>query len=154
VFGTQYTIEWAMRRTAMLAASIAALCMSFACTRSARREASSLASAIDRYRRADNATKAAEAQLVGSVACTEAKVCDAKRACLAAIDPTARALGIKDEVARRLSDVEHKRITIDSADVQALPSKLDEAEKLLNEGRAKMPDCERKLADLLVEYGA
>jgi hypothetical protein len=124
-----------------------------ACAGSAKREAATLVAEVDRYRRADNSSKAAEVQRIAEVACTDAKVCGAKRACLAAIDPTARALTLKDEVAHRLVDIERKRISVDSADAQGLPAKLDEAEKLLNQGRAKMPDCEKKLADLELEYG-
>jgi hypothetical protein len=124
-----------------------------ACSGGAKREASSLLAAVDRYRRADNSSKAAESQIVAGVACSDAKVCGAKRACLDAIEPTARALNLKDEVARRLADIQGKRLTPDSSEAQALPGKLDEAEKLLHEGRSKMPDCERKLTDLQIEYG-
>ena len=123
------------------------------CGGGAKREAASLVAEVDRYRRADNASKMAQAQRVASVVCTEEKVCRAKRACLSAIAPSARALAIKDEVARRLADIEGKRVSPDSPDAQRLPGKLDEAEKLLNEGRTKMPDCERMLTDLQLEYG-
>lgn len=124
-----------------------------ACGGTAKRETSALVTAVDHYRRADNSSKAAEVQKVVDVACTDTKVCDAKRACLAAIGPTARALAVKDEVARRLADIEQKRLSVDAAEAQALPAKLDEAERLLNEGRAKMPDCEKQLTDLVVEHG-
>jgi hypothetical protein len=33
------------------------------------------------------------------------------------------------------------------------PGKVDEAEKLLREGRAKMRDCEEVLTDLLLDHG-
>ncbi|HXN30338.1 MAG TPA: hypothetical protein VN894_00695 [Polyangiaceae bacterium] len=124
-----------------------------ACAGTAKREASILVAAIDRYRRADSTSKPAEARTVAAVACTDAKVCVAKRACLAALDPTARALALKDEVARRIADLQKKRLAPDSPEAQALPGKLDEAEKLLREGRTKMPDCEKQLTDLQVEYG-
>lgn len=110
--------------------------------------------AMDRYRRADNEAKAAEARHVGAATCTDPKVCGAKRACLASIEPTARALSIKEEVARRLSDVEMKRTAPDSPEAEALPGMLDEAEKLLNEGRIRMPDCEKRLTDLQLEFGS
>jgi hypothetical protein len=136
------------RRTCgLIAASL------IACTGSAKREAATLVAEFDRYRRADNASKAAEAQRIANVSCSDAQVCGAKHACLAAIDPTVRALAIKDEVARRLADIEHKRISPESSDAQALPGKLDEAERLLNEARAKMPDCEKDLAELQLEHG-
>jgi hypothetical protein len=124
-----------------------------ACTGSGKHEAASLVEAVDRFRAADNATKPARAQAVAGVGCSDAKVCDAKQACLAAIDPTARAMALKDEVSQRLDDIEQKRLAPDSAPAQALPEKLDEAGRLLQQGRAKMPDCEKKLADLRIAFG-
>jgi hypothetical protein len=35
-----------------------------------------------------------------------------------------------------------------------LPRKLDDAERLLKEGHAKMEDCEKALADLRVRFGS
>jgi hypothetical protein len=125
-----------------------------ACSRSAKREAGTLLAAMDRYQRADNASKAPQAQAVAAVACTEGEVCEAKRACLAAIEPTAQALAIKDEVSARIDDLQAKRLAPDAPEAQALPGKLDLAAKLLNEGRARMPSCEKKLADLRLTYGS
>jgi hypothetical protein len=139
-----------MMRPKFALVAVAAL---VACAGSAKREASILVAAVDRYRRADSVSKTAEAQRVAAVACTDAKVCGAKRACLAALDPTARALALKDEVARRVTDLQEKRLAPDSPEAEALPGKLDEAEKLLREGRAKMPDCEKLLTDLQMDYG-
>ncbi|MDP8999897.1 MAG: hypothetical protein M3O46_07275 [Myxococcota bacterium] len=124
-----------------------------ACGGTGKRETSALVSAVDRYRRSDNASKVAEVQKVADVACSHPRVCDAKRACLAAMGPTARALAVKEEVARRLADIEEMRLSVDASDARGLPAKLDEAERLLNEGRSKMPDCEKQLTDLVVEHG-
>jgi hypothetical protein len=124
-----------------------------ACAGSAKREAATLIGAVDRYRRADNASRAGLTRSIEDVACTDAQVCDAKRACLAAIDPTTRALRLKDEVTLRLADIEGRRLAPDASEAQALPDKLDEAARLLSEGRAKMPDCEKKLTDLRLEHG-
>jgi hypothetical protein len=124
-----------------------------ACANPAKREAATLVDAVDRFRRADDASKATQVQAIAGVACTDAKVCDAKQSCLAAADATARAFALKDEVARRLGDIEQKRLAPDAPEAKALPGQLDEAQKLLEQGRAKMPDCEKKLADLRVNYG-
>jgi hypothetical protein len=124
--------------------------LSTACHGSAKREASALAAAVDRFRRADNASKPAQAQTVAAVTCSDQRVCDAKQACLAAIDPTSRALALKDEVARRVVDIQDKRLSPTSPEAQALPGKLDEAEILLREGRTRMPVCEKRLADLVL----
>jgi hypothetical protein len=124
-----------------------------ACAGGAKREASSLAAAVERYRRAESSAKGVQAQTVAGLACSDSRVCEAKRACVAAIDPTARALALKDEVARRVADIQDKRLSPDSPEARSLPGKLDEAETLLREGRAHMPECERKLADLAIELG-
>jgi hypothetical protein len=124
-----------------------------ACSGSVKRETSSLVAAVDRYRRADDASKGAQVQAVAAVACSAAQVCDAKRACLAAIEPTAQALALKAEVAERIEDLQSRRLSQDSPEAQALPGKLDLAAKLLEQGHAKMPACERMLADLRVASG-
>jgi hypothetical protein len=67
--------------------------------------------------------------------------------------PTARALVLKDEVARKLDDIEHGRLSRDSPEASALAGKLDEAEKLLAEGREKWSSCERSLGALRIQYG-
>ena len=124
-----------------------------ACDGGARREATRLTDAVDRYRRASDASKAAARDAVSAVACADSRVCDAKQACVAAIEPTTRALALKDEVSRRLVDLEQKRMAPDAPEAQALPGKLDEAELLLKDGRAKMAICDARLTDLRVAFG-
>ena len=124
------------------------------CADPARREATSLTDAVDRYRQASNgAGRQAEAQLVAAIACTDRRVCDAKQACLAAIEPTVRSLELKDEVTRRLEDLEQKRLDPTSPEARALPGKLDQAEELLKDGRAKMTVCDARLRDLRMSPG-
>jgi hypothetical protein len=124
-----------------------------ACGGSAKREASSLSEAVDRYRHATPSTSAALGMSVGAIACTDAQVCDAKRACVAAIDATERAVVLKEDVSARLTDMEGARLAPDSAEAQALPGKLDEATRLLREGHTNMDDCDRRLTDLQVRLG-
>jgi hypothetical protein len=138
----------------VLAACVCALVGLAGCSGSAKRESASLLAAMDLYERADNASKGVQAQAFAGVACSAPQVCDAKRACLAAITPTARALALKDEVSARIDDLQAKRLSPDAPEAQGLPAKLDLATKLLNEGREKMPDCEKKLADLRIASGA
>jgi hypothetical protein len=120
---------------------------------SAKRDAAALVAAMERFQRADNATKASQVPGVAAVSCADPQVCETKRACLAAIEPTAQALTLKDEVSARIEDLQAKRLSPDSPEAQALPGKLDSATKLLSDGRAKMPDCERKLAELRIASG-
>jgi hypothetical protein len=123
-----------------------------ACTATGRRETAALEDAVDRFRHSQSQSRAELAQVVAGVPCTEASVCDAKTACLAGIEPTTRALLLKDEVASRIGDLEKKRLAVDSPEAQALPGKLEEATRLLEIGRTKMTDCERRLIDLRLRY--
>jgi len=132
---------------------VGASLLSFACTDTGKRETAILTAAVDGYRRADSASKPTQATRVAAVACTDERVCDAKRACVAAIDPTTRALSLKDEVEQSVRDIEAKRISVDSPAARVLPAKLGEAEALLNDGRQKMSTCDRKLAELEVKIG-
>jgi hypothetical protein len=136
---------------ALLVLSVAAVA---ACTSAGKREAASLNAAVEMWRRADDASKGAPSGAVAAVACTDERVCAAKRACVEAIEPTTRALALKDEVTRRLADLEQKRLAPDSPEAQALPGKLDEAERLLKDGRAKMTACDGKLAELRLTFGS
>ncbi len=124
-----------------------------ACAGSAKREASALSDAVDRYRRANSASSAVLGAAVGDVACSDSQVCDAKRVCLAAIDATERAAALKEEVTLRLADLEAARLAPNSDEAQALPGKLEEATRLLREGRTNMDDCDKRLTDLQVRYG-
>jgi aryl-alcohol dehydrogenase-like predicted oxidoreductase len=122
------------------------------CTATARRETAALQDAVDRFRNSQSPSRAELAQAVAGVPCTEASVCDAKSVCLAGIDPTARALLLKDEVTSRIGDLESKRLAADAPEAQALPGKLEEATRLLEIGRTKMADCEKRLIDLRLRY--
>jgi hypothetical protein len=139
-----------MRKTVLAACA----CALFACSGSTKRETASLLAAMDLYERANDASKGAQVQAVAAVACSVSQVCDAKRACLAAITPTAQALALKEEVSARVDALQTRRLAPDSPEAQGLPAKLDLATKLLNEGRAKMPECEKKLAELRIAAGA
>lgn len=123
------------------------------CHGSGKGEAAALDDAVDRYRRAEGPRKASESQAVADLSCTVSEVCDAKKACLAAMGPTTRALALKDEVARMLVELQEKRLALDAAAAEELPGKLDEATKLLQEGKAKMADCEKQLVDLRLHFG-
>jgi hypothetical protein len=121
-----------------------------ACSSSARREAAALTEAVDHFSRSSSV---AQVEAVNAVACTDERVCSAKRVCLEALDPTAHALALKDEVGQKLADLEASKLAPDSAVAEELPGKLDEASRLLTEGHAKMHECDAKLTDLKVTYG-
>ncbi len=117
---------------------------------SAKREAAALTEAVDRFSKVSGQ---AQAKAVDDVPCTDDLVCEAKRVCRGAIDPTARALALKDEVAAKLADIEAARLAPDAAIAQELPGKLEEASRLLREGHSSMHECDTKLSDLKVTYG-
>jgi hypothetical protein len=122
-----------------------------ACDRgSAKQEAAALTEAVDRFSRVSGP---AQAKTVDGVPCTDDRVCEAKRVCMEAVDPTAHALALKDEVSAKLADIEAARLAPDAAAAEELPGKLDEASRLLREGHAKMHDCDAKLTDLKMTYG-
>jgi hypothetical protein len=108
---------------------------------------------VDAYRRASGAPRTGKAQAVRELPCSDSQVRAARDACVAAIDPTAQALAIKDQVALRLSDLEARRLAPDAAEAQALPGQLDEATRLLALGRGKMAACDMQLAELTVKFG-
>jgi hypothetical protein len=126
-----------------------------ACTSGAgKRETSALIDAVEGFRRADAASRAAKVRELGAVPCSEAPVCEARRVCVEAAAPTTQALRLKDEVAARVADIEQKHLAADAPEAEALPAQLDEAAKLLEAGHRKMTECERRLADLRVQYGS
>jgi hypothetical protein len=135
------------------ALAFASALLLYACPGPDKAQATSLDDAVDRYRRAEGPQKESELQTVADLPCAAVEVCEAKEVCLAAMRPTTRALGLKDEVARTLGDLQGKRLPLDAEAAQSLPAKLDEATTLLQEGRGKMAECERKLADLRLHYG-
>jgi hypothetical protein len=135
----------------LVAFVVLALCNA-ACSAGAAREAGTLVAAVDRYRRLEGSAKEAQAKAVADAACSDAQVCDAKQACVAAIDSTMRALALKDEVTARLADLQSNRLAPTAPEAQALPDKLDEAERLLRAGRDRMAECEKKLTDLRAKY--
>jgi len=139
--------------TARLIVVAAGLLAAVGCTATAKHEADTLASAVEAYRRTEGPMKPARARAVSEVTCSDARVCDAKTVCVAAVDATTQAMALKDEVAARVSDIEHGALDRASPEAQALPGKLDEAERLLKEGRDQMRMCDEKLAKLRLGIG-
>jgi hypothetical protein len=120
---------------------------------SGKREASSLVAAVDRYRRAEMEAKVPLVEAIAAVPCTVAEVCGAQKACLAAARPTARGVALKFEVEESLAELRAGKITQAEAGARGLPQKLDEAGRLLDEGHAKIPECDAKTTALRLKYG-
>jgi len=133
------------------AATLAALTVLLACS-TAKQEAASLVAATDRFHKAENTEKPDRARAIARVACTDAEVCEAKRLCQAATQPTAEALALKAEVERGLAELEQGKLAKTDDAAAALPDKLDDAERLLAEGHAAMPACDQKILALRARY--
>ena len=123
-----------------------------ACSSGAKREAASLVSAVERYRRVENIQKPAEANTIAAVACTDREVCEVKAACIAVSEPTSKGLALKAEVERGMADIEAKRIPVDSDEARALAPKLETASNLLEKGRAALAACDEKVLALRLKY--
>ena len=135
--------------------SMLAMVFLVGCSGPGKREAAALTEAVDRFRAANtDAARSAQAQALATFACSDAKVCDVKRTCVEAVEPTAMALALKNQVTVKLADLEAARLAPDSAEAQELPVKLDEATRLLREGHTKMDECDTKLTELRVTFGS
>jgi hypothetical protein len=115
-----------------------------ACDTQTKREAGALVVAVERFRVAANDDRPHMVEPVRAAPCSEAEVCDAKAACLAMIEPTVRAILLEHEVAARLDDIEHGRLKPDDPIAVRLRGEIDEAERLLKEGRAAMDGCDKR----------
>jgi hypothetical protein len=134
-------------RFAIAAALLFALGVT-ACESAERRETAVLAQAVERFHIADNTQKPAAVTALRAVPCTAPAVCRARDACLAAAEPTAKALKLKSEVEQGLSALEKGQLPKDSPEAHALAQKLDDAEGLLKEGFKALPACDDQVADL------
>jgi len=113
-----------------------------------RVEAERVVTAVDRYRRADNAEKPTRADELRAVPCNAADVCRARDACVASAEPTSKALRLKHEVEKSLAAVERGELAKDSPEAIALPKKLDDAEAFLKEGFDHLKDCDDQIMAL------
>jgi len=130
----------------------ALLASSWGCS-SAKREAASLVSVVERYRKASMDGKAAPAEMLEAVACSDSEVCAAKEACLASSRPTVRGIALKHEVEVALDDLDAGKLTREQALGPGLSSKLDEASRAIEEGRGKLGACDEQVIGLRLKYG-
>ena len=122
------------------------------CTDPVKTEAASLVAAVDRFRAAPNEQKPGLLAPLAGAACTDKDVCAAKEACLSFAKPTSDGLTLKNEVERKISDLQNGRLDRDSDEARALPMKLEEAQKLLRQGETALGACHEKTLTLRVRY--
>lgn len=137
-----------MRMARRGAAALACVALAIACDAGPRREAESVIVAVERFRQADNASRPAAADALRAVPCTATDVCQARDACLAFSEPTAKALRLKREVEEGLKALETGTLPKDSPAARALPEKLEQAESMLREGQSRMTGCDEQMQAL------
>ncbi len=119
----------------------------------ARREAASLAAAVERFHKAENTEKPAAADFLARVPCTDRDVCEAKQACVEASSATAKALRLMAEAQVGVADLKAKKMSPDDPAAQELPGKLSLATQLLADGHAAMPGCDALVLKLKAVHG-
>ncbi len=129
-------------------ALIVSLASLASCEAGPRREAESFLSAVERFRRAENAAKPAAFAVLRAVPCAAPDVCEARAACLAFAEPTSAALQLQSDVAEGLRAIEAGTLAKDTPAARALPEKLAKAEILLSEGRDHLGACDDQLMTL------
>jgi hypothetical protein len=120
------------------------------CADPAKGEAASLVAAIDRFRRAEYPGKPALLGPLKDVPCKDATVCAAKDACVAHAEPLVQAITMKTEVQLRLGDGDAAAMDLEAR--AAMLAKLDEASRLLDQGRAAQGACDQKTLELKIKY--
>jgi hypothetical protein len=115
-----------------------------ACDSGERREAETVILAIGRLRTADNPSIPGAVEALRKTPCRSPDVCRARDSCLAAGDATSSALRLKGEVEKSLGRLEKGALAKESAEAQALPGKLDEAERFLKEGHDGLAGCDEQ----------
>lgn len=104
-----------------------------------------LTQAVERFRRSSNAEKPAAAKALRELEILDHDVLVVRDVCAASADATAEALVLKREVELGLAALEHGTLAKESAEAQALPAKVDQAEALLKKGHDLMPMCDEGL---------
>ena len=114
------------------------------CDAAAKRETEQLANAVERFRRAENAEKPGLVGGIRDTACTDAEVCQARATCLASAEATSKGLTTSAEAKQAIGAMK----TYDEVSAKALEQRLDEAKKDLDEGMAKLRECDDQLMAL------
>ncbi len=137
----------------LVLAAVALPLATTACANPKKQQTQSLAMAVERFLRADNAARPAAAPAIVAVVATEPEVQTVKSSCIEATEATARALTLKSEVEQGLDDLQKGKITKAQASGRNLDEKLALAMGLLEKGKAKMPACEEQLMALKQSVG-
>ncbi|MDB4946343.1 MAG: hypothetical protein JWP97_5877 [Labilithrix sp.] len=140
-----------MKLVVLALATIASLAVT-GCRGSDKQQAAQVSEAMDRFRKAPNAAKPDLVAPLRAVPCRAPDVCRARDACLVSAEATARALVLKNEVERAIADLDAGKLAKESAEAQALGTKLGESSRLLDEGFAGLASCDDQVMALRRTY--
>jgi hypothetical protein len=122
------------------------------CDGASRRDVEVVVAAAQRFRAADLPSTPSAVDALKRTPCTTTEACSARDTCVSAGETIARALTLKDEVARGLAAVESGALSKDSPEAKDLTRKLDETETLLKTGREALPACDEQVQALKRKY--
>jgi hypothetical protein len=117
------------------------------CTSVARTETQQLVTAVDRFRKAENAAKPSHVDAIKQSPCTDAEVCAARATCVESAEATAKGLSLTSQAATLMKTVTKGD---DTAPIERM---LDDAKKSNEIGMKKLGECDDQLMALKRKYG-
>lgn len=118
-----------------------------ACNSAARTETQQLVTAVDRFRKAENAAKPSHVDAIKNSPCTDSEVCAARATCLESAEATAKGLSLTSQAGALMKTV------TPGDDTAPIERMLDDAKKSNEAGRKKLDDCDDRLIALKRKYG-
>jgi hypothetical protein len=127
--------------------TLAAAFVFFACSDAARTETRQLATAVDRYRKAENAEKPSHVDAIKQSPCTDAEVCAARAVCVESAEATAKGLTLTAQAGQLM-----KTLT-KGDDTTPIERMLDDAKTSNELGMKKLGECDDRLMALKRKHG-
>ena len=118
-----------------------------ACTSAARTETQQLVTAVDRFRKAENAEKPSHVDAIKRSPCTDAEVCTARATCVESAEATAKGLSLTAQAASLMKNVTKGD---DTAPIERM---LDDAKTSNELGMKKLGECDDQLMALKRKHG-
>ena len=117
------------------------------CDSAARNETRQLVTAVDRFRKAENAEKPSHVGAIENSPCTDAEVCRARSTCLQSAQATAKGLSLTSQAAQLMKTVHPGD---DTAPIERM---LDDAKQSNELGMKKLGECDDELMALKRKHG-
>lgn len=131
-----------MKRAFVVIALLAA-----ACTSAARTETQQLVTAVDRFRKAENAAKPSHVDAIKNSPCTDSEVCAARATCLESAEATSKGLSMTAQAASLMKTVTK------GDDTTPIERMLDDAKRSNELGMKKLGECDDQLMALKRKHG-